>query len=129
MIDTRKDVHHRRFAHVVDELRQARVSGDAAARDVLVEFVASPFTERFAELDSALVEHQRGEISTAVQNPEYAAVTLRLSETQASSILEGYTPKERALFLRLARSFIESGEASNERTGRGPASEERQVLS
>lgn len=128
LVDTRKDVHHRQFAKVVDELREARASGDAVARDMLVEFVASPFTERFDELDSALVEHQRGEASASAQNPEYAAVQLRLSKEQALAILESYTSDERALFERLARTFIESTEAPDERNGRGRASEERRAL-
>lgn len=125
-VDTRHDRHHRAFARVVASLQALIEAGDPVASDLLVAFVPSPFTQRYRELDSALVEHQRGLVSA--MNPLYPGVELRMTSEQAIAILATYSPEERALFDRLASDFLDDAEVADERARSDRETEERAAL-
>jgi hypothetical protein len=104
-IDTRDDAHHKQFKAVVGLLGQL----SEEAQDDLPVFIPSPFTDRFRELEDALLQMQRGFLGA--QNPFYPGVHVNITQERASAILDQFPSDQRELFLRLAKAYKEQGTA------------------
>ncbi|MCI0563166.1 MAG: hypothetical protein MN733_32205 [Nitrososphaera sp.] len=99
-IETRRDIHHKRFQNVVRELAKQK----KAAHGVDLLFVPSAFTGRYRELNDALLRLQRGMLGA--QNPFYPGVNLDISKERANCLLEEFSSEERILFSKLADAFL-----------------------
>lgn len=103
-VETRDDEQHHRFAHVVKRIDEM-VAQELPGADALpLLFVPSPVTNRYPELDDALLEAQRG--LTGSRNPFYPGADLVLTPEYAEAELEDLGPEERVLMEQLAQVFI-----------------------
>lgn len=108
-VDTRNDDQHRRFAAVVERIDELVAQGEAGAEDLPQLFVPSPVTDRFPELDDALLEAQRG--LTGAKNPFYPGADLMLTKEYAEQELDDLSLEHRRLIEDLARAFISGAPA------------------
>ena len=103
-VETRADDQHRRFAAVVERIDELVAEGAPGAADLPQLFVPSPLTNRFPELDNALLEAQRG--MTGSKNPFYPGADLVLTSDYAERELSELDEPQRRLVEELARTFI-----------------------
>jgi hypothetical protein len=106
-IVTRNDAHHKQFKAVVGLMGQL----SKEAQDELPVFIPSPFSDRFRELEDALLQMQRGFLGA--QNPFYPGVHLDITPERAKAILDQFSPEQRELFLRLAKAYEDNGTATS----------------
>ena len=103
-VETRGDDQHRRFSAVVKRIDELVAKGAPSAENLPQLFVASPLTNRFPELDDALLEAQRGR--TGSKNPYYPGADLVLTEEYAKQELDELSKPERDLIEDLVATFL-----------------------
>ncbi len=103
-VETRENVHHRRFRNVATALDAAADAHRPGSDELPRSFWPSMATGLYGELDDALLGFQQGLGSSP--NPTYHGLRLVLTEDQAADILNDFSPEARTLLLELARIFV-----------------------
>src|SRR5712692_10258860 len=105
-VRTEEDEHHVRFGALLRWLNKARSNGFAGVLLPSVLFTRSPVSGRFVAWESALLRYSSAWAGS--KTTVYPSVKLALSNTEAQSVLAGYSERERALLAAVATRFIKA---------------------